>query len=62
MLPFTYLADLLRHEAMGIPTVFPVFIEVIIVVAYAVIANLVGYAILLYIEKRMKKVGKLGFY
>lgn len=61
-IPFTYLADLLRHEAMGTPTLLQPILEYALLMTYTAALNAVGYVILLKIEERMKRVGKLGVY
>ncbi|RLF04729.1 MAG: hypothetical protein DRK00_06100 [Thermoprotei archaeon] len=61
-LPFTYVADLLRHEAMGTPTLLPLRFEYLLVAALAIALNAAGYAAMLHVEKRLKRIGKLGVY
>ncbi|MCD6357828.1 MAG: ABC transporter permease [Thermoproteales archaeon] len=61
-LPFTYVADLLRHEAMDTPTLLPLHLEYLLVAALAVALNAAGYLAILHVEKRLKRTGKLGVY
>lgn len=60
--PFTFIADLVRHEAMGMPTLLPVWGEWLILSVLAVTLNLVGLGTILWIEKTLKVRGELGAY
>ena len=60
--PFTYIADMVRHEAMSLPTLLPVWMEWMLLVLLAVVLNFVGLKTIQWIEKNLKIRGELGAY
>ena len=60
--PFTYIAEMTRYMAMGIETYLDPGFELILMILMAIIFNAIGFVTILYIEKNLKKTGKLGAY
>jgi ABC-2 type transport system permease protein len=61
-LPFTYTADLLRHYALGTPTIFPPGIEWALYVLEISVYLSLGLLALYLVEKNLKATGQLGAY
>ena len=61
-LPFTYVSDLLRHHAMGTPTIMPVHVEWTVLLLYTLALLAAGFAIIKMVERSLKKKGLLGAY
>ncbi|AJB41846.1 ABC-type multidrug transport system, permease component [Thermofilum adornatum 1505] len=61
-LPFTYTADLLRHYALGTPTIFSPGIEWALYVLEISVYLSLGLLALYLVEKNLKATGQLGAY
>jgi len=62
MLPFTYVTDLVRHYALGYPTLLNPLHEWLLLITATVLMNMAGLLILRRIETSLKKTGGLGAY
>ncbi|MGB9708665.1 ABC transporter permease [Infirmifilum uzonense] len=62
ILPFTYISEILRYHALGMPTLIPVKCEWIILVLSTLLLNMAGFILLNLIEKNSKKTGELAKY
>ena len=61
-IPFTYAIDLLRNASMDTETILPPVLEYLLAFILGVFLNVLGLSILLLIEKKSKRTGKLGLY
>jgi ABC-2 type transport system permease protein len=66
LIPLSYCVDAFRSVLMGFPRGFPelapIEVELAIVVAYAVVMPVLGYALFRMVERRLRQNGKLGQY
>jgi len=61
-LPYTYVADLVRHEAMGAPTLLPAPLEWGVTLALTAVFLAVGVYMLRRVEENLKRRGELATY
>lgn len=62
LVPFTYVAELLRFHALRTPTLLPVALEWTILIASTLVLDVVGIVSLYAIEDRLKLTGELSGY
>ncbi len=60
--PYTYVADLVRHEAMGTPTIFPLHLEWGVTLALTAAFLGAGVYLLRRVEENLKRRGELATY
>jgi ABC-2 type transport system permease protein len=65
-IPLSYCVDLFRSALlgfpMGMPELAPIGMELIVVVVYAAVFPLLGYALFRVVERRLRENGRLGQY
>jgi ABC-2 type transport system permease protein len=59
-IPFTYFNDLMRHAALGTPTIFPNVLEFIVAVFLSMLMLLAGFFMFNEIEKGARFRGSIG--
>jgi ABC-2 type transport system permease protein len=59
-IPFTYFNDLMRHAALGTPTIFPNVLEFVVAVFLSISMLLVGFFTFNEIEKEARSRGSIG--
>jgi len=66
LIPISYCVDAFRSTLMGLPAGWPelasIETELVIVVVYALVTPIVGYALFRAVERRLRLQGKLGQY
>ncbi|MEZ0346852.1 MAG: ABC transporter permease [Infirmifilum sp.] len=62
LIPFTYIAELLRFHALRAQTIIPVEAEWAILIASTLLLDFIGIVLLYAIERRLKKTGRLAGY
>jgi ABC-2 type transport system permease protein len=66
LIPLSYCVDAFRSTLLGFPPGFPelapIGIELAIVIAYAIVAPILGYAFFRVVERRLRENGRLGQY
>jgi ABC-2 type transport system permease protein len=66
LIPLSYCVDAFRSVLMGFPHGFPelapIEVELVIVVTYALVMPILGYALFRMVEHRLRQTGRLGQY